>query len=81
MIGQLVQLPPNPPPLSWALCLLAAGVTVCVAVAFHLFVETPLLNGLRAFLKHRGPVEQRVSADMLARMGAPAEPPSDAGRS
>jgi peptidoglycan/LPS O-acetylase OafA/YrhL len=80
-IGQLVQLPANPPPLSWALCLFAVGVTVCVSVAFHLLVETPMLNRLRAFIKHRGPVEQRVSADMLSQMGAPAEQPSDAGRS
>lgn len=79
-IGQLVQLPPNAPPLSWALCLLAAGVTVAAALAFHLSIETPLLHWLRGLLHHRFPVEQRVSAEMLGRAGACGDRRPESGR-
>ena len=60
-VGQLLQLPPNSPPTSWALCLFAAGITVAVAVAFNMFLEVPLLRRLRGLLRDRLPIEQRVS--------------------
>ncbi len=60
-VGQLIQLPANPPPLSWALCLAAIGVTVAVSVAFNIFIETPLLRWLRSLLRDKSPVAQPVS--------------------
>jgi exopolysaccharide production protein ExoZ len=61
-VGQLLQLPPNPSPLSWALCLAAVGITVAVSVAFNIIIEVPLLRRLRGLLRDRLPVEQRVAA-------------------
>jgi exopolysaccharide production protein ExoZ len=58
-VGQLIQLPSITPPLSWALCLLAIVVTVAVSVAFHIFLEVPLLRLLRGLLRDRLPVEQQ----------------------
>lgn len=59
-IGQMLQIPPNAPPLSWALCLLAVAVTATIAVAFNMIIEVPLLRRLRRLLRDRLPVEQRV---------------------
>ena len=59
-VGQLIQLPSIAPPFSWALCLLAAGVTVALSVAFHLFHEVPLLRRLRGLLRDRLPVEHQA---------------------
>jgi exopolysaccharide production protein ExoZ len=59
-VGQLIQLPPLTPPLSWALCLLAVGVTVATSVAFHMFLEVPLLRRLRGLLRDPLPVEQQA---------------------
>lgn len=60
-LGQLMQLPANPPPFSWALCLLALAVTVLLSVAFHLLIEVPLLRTLRGWLGRKAPVEQSAS--------------------
>ena len=79
-IGQLVQLPPNSPPLSWALCTIAVGVTVALSLAFHLFIEAPLLRWMRALLRDRVPVEQRVSAEALSDAGMRENDRSGAGR-
>ena len=59
-VGQLIQLPSIAPPFSWALGLLAAGVTVALSVAFHLFLEVPLLRRLRGLLRDRLPVEYQA---------------------
>jgi exopolysaccharide production protein ExoZ len=59
-VGQLLQLSPNKAPANWALCLIAVGLTVAVAVAFHTFVEVPLLRRLRGLTRDQLPVEQRV---------------------
>jgi exopolysaccharide production protein ExoZ len=56
-VGQLIQLPPLAPPLSWALFLFATGVTMALSVAFHLLLEVPLLRRLRGLLRDRQPVE------------------------
>ena len=61
-VGQLLQLPPNSPPISWALCMFAVGITVAVSVAFNMFIEVPLLRRLRGLLRDRLPIEQRISA-------------------
>ena len=66
-VGQLLQLTPNSPPVNWALCAAAVGVTVAVSVVFHLVIEVPLLRWMRALLRDRLPVEQQVSADALSR--------------
>lgn len=79
-VGQLVQLPANAPPLSWTLCALALGVTVCVSVAFHLFIEVPLLHRLRSLLHRRSPVELRVSVEVLDRMGVSGDRQLEGGR-
>jgi exopolysaccharide production protein ExoZ len=60
-VGQLLQLPPNSPPISWALCLFAVAITTAVAVAFNIFIEVPLLRRLRGLLRDKLPIEQRVS--------------------
>ena len=61
-VGQLIQLPVIAPPLSWALCLLAVGVTVATSVAFHMLLEVPLLRRLRGVMRDHLPVEQRAVA-------------------
>jgi exopolysaccharide production protein ExoZ len=58
MVGQLLQLPPAPPPLSWLYGLGAAIVTIALSVAFNLFIEAPLLRWMRGLLSDRPPVEQ-----------------------
>ena len=62
VVGQLLQLPPSPPPVSWALCLAAVVVTAAIAIAFNLLIEVPLLRWLRGLLRDKLPVEQRVAA-------------------
>lgn len=62
-VGQLLQFPPVQPPLSWLYCLAAVPVAVGLSVAFHLYVEAPLLRRMRALLSDPPPVEQRVRAE------------------
>lgn len=52
-IGQLVQLPANPPPRAWLVCAAAVAITVVAAVMFHRWVEVPLLRQLRGLLRYR----------------------------
>jgi exopolysaccharide production protein ExoZ len=59
-VGQLLQLSPVQPPLSWLYCLGALTITVGLSVGFHLRVEAPLLRRMRALLSDPPPVEQRV---------------------
>lgn len=62
-IGQLMQLPPNPIPVSWLYLSGAVAVTLALSLAFHLWVEAPLLRWMRSRLPDRpsawrkGPVE------------------------
>lgn len=63
VVGQLLQLPPNAPPWSWVLCLLAVVVTVAVSIAFHLLVELPILRRLRSWLGNGLPFEQRLTVE------------------
>jgi len=60
-IGQVIQIAPQTPPVSWTIWALAVGVTVAFSVGFHLLVEVPLLRWLRAFFGDRLPIEQRYS--------------------
>jgi exopolysaccharide production protein ExoZ len=60
-VGQLLQLPPGSPPISWALGSVAVGITVGAAVAYNIFLEMPLLRRLRGLLRDPLPIEQRVS--------------------
>lgn len=60
-IGQLIQIAPQTPPVSWTIWALAIGVTVAISVGFHLLVEVPTLRWLRAFFRDPLPIEQRVS--------------------
>jgi len=69
-VGQLLQLPPAAPPRNWLYCLAAVAVTVGLAVAFHLWVEAPLLRWMRGLLRDPPPVEQRIGAEAPA----PIEP-------
>ena len=62
-VGQLFQLPPNQPPLAWLYLLAAAGVTLAVSLAFHLWIEAPLLRWMRSRLGDRPPAGQRVPAE------------------
>jgi exopolysaccharide production protein ExoZ len=62
MVGQLLQLPANPPPLSWAIGLLAVAITVGVSTAFHLWIEAPMLRWLRGLLRQPPPVEQQAAS-------------------
>ena len=62
-VGQLLQIPPIVPPLSWALCLVAVGVTAAISIAFNMMIEVPLLRSLRGLLRDRLPVEQRLVAE------------------
>jgi len=55
-VGQLLQMPPKPAPLSWLTCLAASGVTIGVSIAFYLLIEAPLLRRLRGLLRDRPPV-------------------------
>jgi exopolysaccharide production protein ExoZ len=63
MVGQLLQLPPAQPPMTWLSILAAAIVTIGLALAFHLWIEAPLLRWMRGLLRDRAPVEQQVSAE------------------
>jgi exopolysaccharide production protein ExoZ len=65
-VGQLLQLPPAPPPLNWLFCLAAMAATVGVAVLFHLLVEAPLLRRMRGLLRDPPPVEQQIGTDAQA---------------
>lgn len=56
-VGQLLQWPPNLPPISWAVCAGATLATIVIAVAFHRVVEAPLLRSFRRALGDRPPVE------------------------
>jgi exopolysaccharide production protein ExoZ len=56
-VGQLLQLPPNLPPISWAVCAGTTLATIVIAVAFHRVVEAPLLRRFRRSLGDRPPVE------------------------
>lgn len=49
-VGQLMQLPPNAPPLSWAMCFAAVVAMVAVSVVFYRFVEAPLLRAMRRWI-------------------------------
>jgi exopolysaccharide production protein ExoZ len=62
-VGQLLQLPPATPPLNWLYCAAAVVVTVGLSVAFHLWVEAPLLRRLRGLLRDPPPVEQQIEAE------------------
>jgi exopolysaccharide production protein ExoZ len=64
MLGQLLQLPPALPPLSWLYCAVAVIVTVGLAVLFHLLVEAPLLRWLRGLLRDRPPIELRSRGEI-----------------
>ncbi|HEX8644779.1 MAG TPA: acyltransferase [Allosphingosinicella sp.] len=68
-VGQLLQLPPPTPPLNWLYCGAAVVVTVGIAVVFHLWVEAPMLRGLRALLRDPPPVEQRIVETPVAEGG------------
>ena len=68
-VGQLLQLPPAQPPLTWLYCFGAVAVTICLSLAFHLRIEVPLLRWMRGLLSDPPPVEQRVSAQILAGPG------------
>lgn len=63
-IGQLLQLPPAQPPLTWLYCLSAAAIAVGLAVIFHVAVEAPLLRRMRGLLGDRAPIEQQGIAGM-----------------
>jgi exopolysaccharide production protein ExoZ len=62
MVGQLLQVPPPGPQLTWLYCLAALVVTVGVSVAFHLFVEAPLVRWMRGLLRDPPPVAQQIGA-------------------
>jgi len=64
-IGQLVQLPPNQPPLTWLYLFGAVLVTVAFSMAFHFWIEAPILRWMRSLLRERPPTEQQVSANAL----------------
>lgn len=49
-VGQLMQLPPNAPPVSWALGIAATLAMVAVSVVFYRFVEAPLLRAMRRWI-------------------------------
>lgn len=49
-VGQLFQLPPIAPPVSWALCAAAVVAMVAVSVVFYRFVEAPLLRAMRRWI-------------------------------
>lgn len=66
-IGQLMQLPPNQPPLSWLYLLGALVVILAVSLAFHRSIEVPLLRWMRSRLGDRPSIGQRLAA----------EPPND----
>ena len=65
VLGQLLQLPPAEPPLTWLYCLCALLITIGLSVTFHLFIEAPLLRSLRALLSDPPPVEQRISTAVV----------------
>lgn len=58
MVGQLLQLPPVEPSLSWLYCLAALAATLALSIAFHLGIEAPLVRRLRGLLRDRPPIEQ-----------------------
>jgi exopolysaccharide production protein ExoZ len=64
-LGQMLQLPPAQPPLSWVYCLVAVALTVGLSVACHLGVEMPLLRRLRGLLSDPPPVEQEAVAAIM----------------
>ncbi|WP_174298550.1 acyltransferase family protein [Sphingomonas bacterium] len=61
-LGQLLQLPARPAPVSWALCAAAVVAIAMLAVAFHLLVEAPIVRGLRALLRDRLPAGPEAQA-------------------
>jgi exopolysaccharide production protein ExoZ len=73
MVGQLLQLPPAQPPLSWLYCAAAVIVTIGLAVLFHLLLEAPLLRWLRSLLRDRPPIELRTRAETRAQADAIAD--------
>lgn len=61
-VGQLFQLPPNRPPLSWLYLVGALAVTLAVSLVFHLQIEAPLLRWMRSRLGDRPPVGPQAPA-------------------
>lgn len=49
-VGQLLQLPPQSPPISWLACIAATGAIVGVSVLFHHFVEVRMLRWMRGII-------------------------------
>lgn len=49
-VGQLMQLPPNAPPLSWVACAAAVIAMTAMSVVFYRFVEAPLLGTMRRWI-------------------------------
>lgn len=64
-IGQLMQLAPNQPPASWLYLFGAVAVTVALSLAFHLWVEAPLLRWMRSRLRDRPSAQRQGSAEAL----------------
>lgn len=64
-IGQVMQLPPNQPPVSWLYLSGAVAVTVALSLAFHLRVEAPLLRWMRSRMRDRPSAGRRSPAEAL----------------
>ena len=64
-IGQLMQLPPNQPPASWLYLFGAVAVTVALSVAFHFWIEAPLLRWMQSRLRDRPLARRQGSAEAL----------------
>jgi exopolysaccharide production protein ExoZ len=63
VLGQLLQLPPAQPSVSWLYCVGALIITIGLSVAFNLAIEAPLLRWMRGLMRDRPPVEQQVRAE------------------
>jgi exopolysaccharide production protein ExoZ len=66
IVGQVLQLPPAEPPLTWLYGGAALLLAILLSVAFHLSVEAPLLRRLRRRPGDRPPAEQRIPAEAPA---------------
>ena len=64
-IGQLIQFPPNQPPISWIYFCGAVAVTVTLSLVFHLRVEAPLLRWMRSRSGDRPSARRQASAEAL----------------